>query len=209
VRATDRVGDLQRNVDGLLTDWDDDVANDVFAMNMDLDEPRDLRRAAVERVVRDIGLAETDPEVRSDDVASGVDAALPAATSVSPFDRTWWRPGGRGAIKVSILVSPERIPRLQRLDIEPVGAPGPALVQAAERFLADDAAADLPRAARVRFGSLRLGRPIHGDGRTSTTFEIVSERGQAELLVTIDPVSGAVISVVLRERERDAPAEAW
>ena len=42
-------------VEGLLASWDDAVADEAFAMNMDLDEPRDLRRAAVEKVVAELG----------------------------------------------------------------------------------------------------------------------------------------------------------
>ena len=37
-------------MEGLLVAWDDAVADAAFAMNMDLDEPRELRRAAVEKV---------------------------------------------------------------------------------------------------------------------------------------------------------------
>jgi hypothetical protein len=42
-------------VDRLIEHWDDAVANDVFAANMDLDEPRESRRAALERVATDLG----------------------------------------------------------------------------------------------------------------------------------------------------------
>jgi serine-type D-Ala-D-Ala carboxypeptidase/endopeptidase len=233
VRPTERVLELQQIVDGLLTDWDDAVADSVFAMNMDLDEPRELRRAAVEGVVRDIGLTPTShtAQTPADDPQDG--STVPAPTSDSSADRTWWRSGARGSIRVSILVSPEPVPRIQRLDLEPVGAPSPTLVRAAQWILAlddtqhapddlgDDPPVDLDsiiedgvtlgmiRAARVRFGAMRLGRPIGGDGRSSTTFEVESDRGQAELVVTADPATGAIVRVTVRERERDAPAEAW
>jgi CubicO group peptidase (beta-lactamase class C family) len=46
---------LRPVVDGLLAAWDDAAADAAFAMNMDLDEPRERRRAAIERVVADLG----------------------------------------------------------------------------------------------------------------------------------------------------------
>jgi hypothetical protein len=221
VRPSDRTCELQTVVDGLLSDWDDAVADGVFAINMDLDEPRDRRRAAVERVAADIGLR-----------SAGVPAAqpeVPAATSDSPADRTWWRRGATGVVRVSILVTPEPLPRIQRLDLHPVGDPSTSMIEAAERILAmvdeDGAAADPPtdlsptletgvlarsiRAGHARFGAMRLGRPSAGDGRTSTTFELETERGQAELELSLDPTTAAIVRAVLRDRERHAPPEAW
>ena len=203
-------------VERLLERWDDAAADDVFAMNMDLDEPRELRRATVAEVAEDLG-------------PLGPDDTRPA-TSVSPADLAWWLRGERGWARVSILVTPEPVPRLQSLKVTAVGDPSAALRSLADRVLALTAVAapswpqDLPlaegvdgaaivramRAAWTRFGSLRLGLPVEGDGRATSTFELETERGgRATLKVGLNPESGAVTVVTLQVPEREAPAEPW
>ncbi|MCJ7712407.1 MAG: hypothetical protein MUQ32_16420, partial [Chloroflexi bacterium] len=149
--------------------------------------------------------------------------------SASPADLAWWLRGERGWLRLSILVTPEPEPRLQQLALRAVGDPSPALRGAAERLLACAAEptpawpADLPaggevdagavlrslRAGGARFGAMRLGLPIEGDGRVSSTFEIGSERGRLELKVALDPETGALTSAMLLVRAREAPAEGW
>lgn len=206
---------LRPVVEGLLRRWDDGVADAALAMNMDLDEPRDLRRAAVERIAADLGPFQADP-ARS-------------ARSASPADLTWWLRGERGWVRASILVTPEPEPRLQRLAFRAVGDPLPALLGTTERILALAAEpvptwpADLAvgetvdtavvlsslRAAGARFGALSLGVPIDGDGSGSSTFEVNGERGRLELKVAIDPKSGTLTSLTLLVPDRETPSEAW
>ncbi len=202
-------------VEGLLRDWNDGVADATFAMNMDLDEPRDVRRSAAEKIADELGPFHQD-SARPDH-------------SDSPADLTWWLRGERGWLRLSILVTPEREPRLQQLALRAVGDPSPVLRDAAERLLACAAEptpawpVDLPvggkvdagavlrslRAGGARFGAMRLGLPIEGDGRVSSTYEIGSERGPLELKVAVDPVTGALISATLLVRTRQVPAEGW
>ena len=202
-------------VEGLLERWDDGVADAAFAMNVDLDEPRDLRRAAARKIAEELGPFRPDP-ARPD-------------RSDSPADLAWWLRGERGWVRPSILVTPEPEPRLQRLALLAVVDPSPALRGAAERILAlaaepepawpDDLDAGdgldreaVPRAlraGRARFGPLRLGLPADGDGRMSSTFEIESDRGHLELTVALDPGTGAVTAASLLVRAREAPPEAW
>lgn len=202
-------------VEGLLGRWDDGVADAAFAMNMDLDEPRDVRRSAAEKLAAELGPFQQDP-ARPDH-------------SASPADLTWWLRGERGWLRLSILVTPEPEPRIQQLALRPVGDPSPTIVGAAERLLACAAEpapawpADLPmggevdaaavlhalRAGGARFGAMRLGLPIEGDGRVSSTFEIESDRGHPELKVGIDPETGALTSATLLVRTRQVPAEGW
>jgi hypothetical protein len=202
-------------VEGLLRDWNDGVADATFAMNMDLDEPRDVRRSAAEKLAAELGPFQQDP-ARPDH-------------SASPADLTWWLRGERGWLRLSILVTPEPEPRIQQLALRPVGDPSPTIVGAAERLLACAAEpapawpADLPmggevdaaavlhalRAGGARFGAMRVGLPIEGDGRVSSTFEIESDRGHPELKVGIDPETGALTSATLLVRTRQVPAEGW
>ena len=202
-------------VEGLIAEWDDAVADAAFAMNMDLDEPRERRRAAVAKVADELGPFRPD-EARP-------------VTSDSPADLAWWLRGEHGWARVSILVTPERSPRIQALTITPVGDPSPALRALAERILALAAEAapswpdDLPLASGLdrqaleralgaagpSFGRLSLGSPIDGDGHAASAFELESERGRAELRVALDPGSGSVTEAALVARAREAAPEAW
>lgn len=202
-------------VEGLLARWDDAVADAVFAMNMDLDEPRDLRRAEAENMAGELGPFHRDP-ARPDHAAS-------------PADLEWWLRGERGWVRASILVTPEPEPRLQRMALLAVGDPSPAIRATAERILglaAEPAPAwpvDLPvggdldtqavlrsvRAGGARFGPMRLGHPIDGDGRAASTFEVESDRGRLELKVALDSDTGVVTWAALKVRTRLVPPEAW
>ena len=207
--------EMRRVVDGLVAHWDDAVADDVFAMNMDLDEPREMRRSAVERVVAELG-------------PFAPDEARPTEAD-SPAELAWWLRGPRGWVRLAILVTPEPRPRLQRLWVRAVGDPSPAIRSLAERVLgmaarpplawprdlpvtADVDRAAVLRALRVaapRFGALGLGLPTAGDGRTTTTFDLSVERRRAELTVGLDADGVTVSAISLGGPERAAPAEAW
>ena len=213
--AISAVERLRPVAERLLDAWDDALADATFADNMDLDEPRDLRRAAVTRVREELGPFQVD-ETRP-------------ATSDSPADAAWWVRGVRGWVRVSILVTPEPVPRLQRLAVRPVGDPSAEIRSLAERVVAlagvPDPAwpADLPlgdgqdrealeralRAAGPRLGTLRLGDPIDGDGATSTTFELRGDRGRAELKIGLEPETGVLSTVSLPLPERSPLPEAW
>jgi len=174
-RPTSDVARMRSVVEGLLARWDDAVADAVFAMNMDLDEPRDRRRAAFEKVAAELGPFRPD-----------VDRP---AVSDSPFHVAWWLRGERGRVRVSILLSPEPRPRLQALAITAVPDPAARLQVAAEAVVgatnepAPVWPADLAvtpevdvgaversmRAAAARFGRLRLRPSIAGDGTATAT----------------------------------------
>jgi hypothetical protein len=191
-------------------------------MNMDLDEPRDARRAAAQAAVDEIGgpfRRDTDRGVR-----------VPSTAQVE-----WWLRGLRGWLRVLVLATPEPEPRIQGLKIAAVGDPSPALVAAAEQLLdacaADTDAGRLPRwpgnmahpeeldipgveqalaAAWARFGRLRIGHPIDGDGSASTTWALLAERGgEATLRLALDPESGAVKECLLLVARRQPPDESW
>ncbi len=215
-------GRLRRAAEALIDEWDDAGADLVFAMNMDLDEPRDLRRAAIQAAVEAIGgPLRGDPD-RQEQVASAAQVE-------------WWLRGLHGWLRIRLLATPEPEPRIQALRIAAVGDPSPALVTAGEQLLdacaADTEAGRLPRwpaglghtealdtvavgraltAGWTRFGRLRLGRPVDGDGRTSTTWALLTERGGAATLrIALDPESGAVAECALQVARRESPAGSW
>jgi CubicO group peptidase (beta-lactamase class C family) len=224
LRLLPAVDALRPVVEGLLARWDDGVADEAFAMNMDLDDPREVRRAAVEQLAAELGPFREDP-------------ARPS-TSDSPAHLAWWLRGEHGWVRASILVNPEPHPRLQAMRITGVPDPSVELVGLAERLLdvAGDGASPWPadlgagpnldvdvvtralRAAAVRFGPMRLGFPTAGDGRTTATFEIHGElatgvdagpSAPATLTVGRDPEFGAVTAAALLITDREAPVEAW
>jgi CubicO group peptidase (beta-lactamase class C family) len=216
-----RTDALRSIVDGLIERWDDDTADRAFAMNMDLDEPREVRRAAVEAISRELGPFHSG-------VRRQVDEGRRADAS-SPAHLAWWLRGEHGWLRVSILITPEPVPRIQTLRLTPAGDPSLTLHGVAERLLAlaaDGASgwpADLPvgpdvdrdavlrslRAAGALLAPMSLGLPCAGDGRTSTTFEIESDRGRATLSVTIAPDTGALTAVTYLVADRSSPPEGW
>ncbi len=206
----------RRAAEALLAAWDEGLADDEFAMNMDLDEPRERRRASVERIAAELGPFAPDPSrpVRSD----------------SPADLTWWLRGARGWARVSILVSPEPEPRLQRLEVTAVPDPPAALAALAERVLrarrgrrarrargprplahgrSRDGRAHAPRGAGR--GSVRSasGRRSPATGSAPPRSSSRAPTGRRSCEVGIDPATGAVSALWLGEDERAAPAEGW
>ncbi len=102
------------------------------------------------------------------------------------------------------------------------GDPAPGLASAAKGLLAggerpplagsiDPAAIDRSlAAASARFGRMRLGLPVAGDGRTGATWALVTERGgDATLRLGLDPETGEVAAFELLVAPREPPAEAW
>ncbi len=193
-------------VEGLLRHWDDAVAEQLFSMNVELDEPLERRRELVARLRAIHGALEAD--------------ASEPPTSRSPFHLEWWLRGERGRVKAEILLSPELPPLVQSLILTSVPDPPAELVAAAERIVAalgptDGLApawpADLPladsvdaaalarslRAAEARFGPIRLGPAIAGDGLATATFRLGCSRGSLDLGLDRDPDSGRVTAVRL------------
>ncbi len=214
-RPTSETERMRSVVEGLLAAWDDAVADATFAMNMDLDEPRERRRAALEKVAAELGPFRPD-EARP-------------AVSESPFHVAWWLRGERGRVRVSILLSPEPRPRLQALAITAVPDPSARLQDAAEEVAAATnepapvwpagvgRAVDLDvavversmQATAARFGRLRLGPATAGDGVTTATFEVIGVDGRAELAITMEPETGVVTACTISVPERVAPVEGW
>jgi CubicO group peptidase (beta-lactamase class C family) len=190
--------EARKGVEGLLDHWDDDAAAAMFAMNVELDEPLQRRRAAMDRLREAHGRLRPDASAKTE--------------SASPAHLAWWMVGERGRVKVEILLSPERPPRVQALTLMSVPDPSPALAAIADRLAAllgtpgpswpSDvplaASADRPaierglRAAEARFGPVALGLPTAGDGEKSASWRLSGDRGDLTLAIELDAPGGAV-----------------
>ena len=160
------------------TRWDDAVADAAFAMNLDLDQPRAARRAAMEAAVAQVGPLEPDPD-RPDE-------------SWSPAHAAWWLRGparvaaGRAAHQPGAAADDPVAGAARRPDA--VGdAPGRRSRARGRdragraRLAGRPACRRRPRHRRrpalvarraARFGPLALGLPVEGDGTTTATWEL-------------------------------------
>ena len=205
------------DVERLLAGWDADLAARLFAFNVDLDEPLDRRRTAFE-------------EIRERHGALTRDADEPV-TRDSPAHVVWWLTGERGGrVRVEILLTGERAPRVQSVEVRSVAEPSEALQALVERVVtvlnhqpsepswpADlvpagqtDADHELDdralRVAAAEFSPVRRGRPTHGDGSTSVTVPLVGVHGRLELKIEVDD-TGALTQRTLRVERLSAPID--
>ena len=199
-------------MEGLLRAWDDDLATEVFAFNVDLDDPLDRRRADIEGIRERHGALSPDPD-------------LPEVSD-SPAHHVWWLRGERGGrVRVEILMTGERPPRVQTFELRSVPDPSPALAEAVRRVAAltsepapawpdelplgdgiDRATVDRAlRAASALFGPLEAGPAIRGDGDRDVTVELRGDRGTVDLRLVLERDSGAFATVTFVPRTISAP----
>jgi CubicO group peptidase (beta-lactamase class C family) len=198
--------DARRAVEGLLGSWDDEVADALFAMNVELDEPLSRRRDAFERLRASHGQLRSDPSE--------------APVSDSPAHLGWWLTGERGRVHVEILLSPERPPRVQKVSVTSVPEPPTALEDIARRVVdllgqpspawpADlelDQSVERPaldrtlRAAEALYGPVTLGRATTGDGERQATWRLSGAGGDLDLTVCVEPDTGHVSEVTVVPR---------
>ncbi len=193
-------------IERLLESWDDASAAATFSLNVDMDEPLEQRRAAIER------LRETHGALRRSDEAP---------TSDTPFHAAWWLEGeaGRGRVKVEITLDPQPVPKVQWLELTSVPEPDPRARAAARALVASanggtleiSLGDDVDRAVverdlflvRTLLGPGRLGVPIAADG-SSATFEVIAERGTLDLAVSVD-AEGRLLSAKWTPRPVSPP----
>jgi len=84
----------------LLREWDDTLADASFAPNVDLDVPRAVRRAEAARLGADLGAFSRLTE---------------SLSSTSPAQAEWVVAGPSVRVRIGVLLSPDREPRLQSL----------------------------------------------------------------------------------------------
>jgi hypothetical protein len=183
---------------------------------MDLDEPRNDRRAAVAKAVEQVGGPfRVDPSREE--------------TSFSAAHRRWWLRGEHGWLQVAILLSPEPEPRIQGLRITSVLDPSEALTAIAQRLVAAsgpggvwpaglEAGDKVDRdvvlrglrviAAWLGDGPASLGTVTAGDGATTATWDLGSPVA-GTLRIALDKETGALAEVEVSAAERTAITEAW
>jgi CubicO group peptidase (beta-lactamase class C family) len=93
----------------LLTAWDDTLVDTRAAVNLDLDQPRDERRAEWQARAEELGAVE-----RVDD----------SVESRSPAHARWQVSGPGGTAWLEVLLTPELEPRIQTLTVSAVTAAG-------------------------------------------------------------------------------------
>ncbi len=104
---------MRRSAEALIRDWDDGLAADIFADNVDFDRPLTQRRAEIERLVADVGpLAAQRPLT---DVTSAATAA----------DVTWSIPGERGELVCMVHLTPVQPARIQEFAVHAVSFDAP------------------------------------------------------------------------------------
>ena len=203
------------DVERLLAAWDDEIADRLFAMNVELDEPTARRRAEIERIRESHGRLSADP-------------ALPDESD-TPLHVAWWLAGERGGrVRVEIRLSPHAAPLVQTLALTVVHEPSEALaatatvvvrvVNAADPTLPGDldlgpdvdraALARVLRIVGARHAPLELGPAVAGDGTKSATWRLRGQRGELDLEVERDPDAGLVTTLKLTQRPPVLPRHA-
>jgi len=198
----------RESIERLIAGWDDKLAAELFAMNVELDEPIALRKAVLERIRQRHGRLTPEPDWDGH--------------SLTGFHQVWWLAGERGGrVRVEILLTPHVPPKVQTFSITSVPEPPPALRHAADELVATinaaaaPGAADWPadvaigpdvdlaavrrqlRATEARFGPVELGPPVDGDGENTATYRLHGSRGQLELALAYDPDAGCVAAISL------------
>ncbi len=97
---------LRAQVDRLIREWDDDLASQVLADNVDFDRPLGERRAEIERLIADVGPLNP-PAPRPDFVSA-----------VTPADITWSIPGQSGELLCMIHLTPVEPAQVQELVVK-------------------------------------------------------------------------------------------
>jgi CubicO group peptidase (beta-lactamase class C family) len=188
-------------VDGLVARWDDAAAARLFSPNVDLDEPLAERRAGLEALAERHGALTRDGEFEPEDALRG----------------RWRLSGERGHVELDITMAPTVPPLVQTLGVESVLPPAGLLATLAT------AAVDVARDPRLealgallspgvdaeevlrgfRVGAALYGpfgdpEPVAGDGESTTTLRLPSDRGAIDLELELDAGSGRLARAVLR-----------
>jgi CubicO group peptidase (beta-lactamase class C family) len=188
-------------VDGLVARWDDAAAGRLFAANVDLDRPLAERRAELEALAERHGGLTRDGDFEPDDALRG----------------RWRLRGERGHVDLHITMAPTVPPLVQTLSVESVLPPdgllavlatsagelaGEPRLEALEALLSPglDAHEVLRgfRVAAALFGPFGDAEPVAGDGETTATLRLPSDRGAVDLELELDADSGRLARVVLR-----------
>jgi hypothetical protein len=92
-------------VEELLANWDNQLADDWFAVNMDLDQPRPERMTAIKAVIGE----------------STTITRIPGSlSSTTPAHAKWQVSSDSGLVEIETLMSPTMPPKIQTLKVTKV-----------------------------------------------------------------------------------------
>ena len=103
-----RLREIQGKVIALIAKWDDMVADELFAMNMDLDSPREYRQSVIARVLSQTG---------------EIDSAPTEEISNSPSHLKWRHRGLTGSLSLEFEVTPTYPITIQSLYVKYLSEP--------------------------------------------------------------------------------------
>jgi hypothetical protein len=210
IRASGATRAAVAAVEALIADWDDDRAANLFAMNVELDEPIASRKEVIARIRERHGRLTPN---------------RPARPVVDAFHHVWWLSGERGGrVRVEILLTPEATPKVQSLAITSIPVPPAELRRAAEALVAaintrrpggPDWPADIAigpdvdleaarrqlRAAEARFGRSSSGRPSTA---TASARRRTGSTARAATSSSPDPRPRSQLCGLGRDRARQA-----
>jgi CubicO group peptidase (beta-lactamase class C family) len=215
IRPAPPTAAARAGVERLLAAWDDALADHLFAMNVELDEPLAHRRAEIERLRASHGRLSPDP-------------ALPDESD-TPFHVAWWLAGERGGrVRIEIRLAPlgtslvqtfgltvvqepsEALDAVAAAVVAVVNSPDPTLPGDVELGPSIDRAA-LGRVLRIvaaRHAPLELGPAVAGDGATCATWRLRGGRGALDLEIERDPDARSVTVLKLTQRPPVVPRHA-
>jgi len=194
-------------IERLIAEWDDDLAAGLFAMNVELDEPLGRRRVELARIHETHGVLRPDPD-------------LPEQ-SQTPLHVAWWLADDHGGrVRVEIRLSPEASPLIQTFNVTSVPAPAEALQARGAALVAAingerpavpsefDLGPDLDRLAldrivrivAARHAPLVLGPATAGDGTITATWRLLGDRGELDLMITLDGDLDQITALTIAQR---------
>jgi len=200
------------DVHGLLARWDEDVADGLFAANVDLDLPRAERRDAFEAARAAVGYDATGPQGDAAEV-----------THQTPASAAWVARGEHGQIHVDMQLNPQVPPRVQKVVLTVVRAPSASLTRAAidlvealnddpPRWPSDlaytggvdpDVLLRAATAARAIDGPFEApGEPADCPEPDFVTFQLSTRTASWHLCLATDPETGALTRAELRPAGR-------
>jgi hypothetical protein len=181
---------VQAQLTRLIAAWDDALADELFAINFFLDEPRPRWQARL-----------VDLHTRH-----GALHAVGAIETSNPLRGAWTMQGERGWCRIWVTLAPTVPPRVQHLSITSVFPPNAAMQAALDALLAAIArptqravarlfAASSDRAAQLRqlrtvnllYGACTLETILGGDGEQQTLARLHSANGPLEVEITLQP----------------------
>lgn len=173
----------------LMTAWDDAVADRMAADNLFLDQPKEMRRAALDALARRHGPCAPAGPISAENALRG----------------DWAMTCERGTIRVRITLAPTMPPKVQYLgwtSAMPLGAGMVKAVGEAARLIGrpdaqalqalmvpgmDVAAVSATFDAASRWGGCQVGNVLAGDGERRSTVALRCAQGELRLSVDLDP----------------------